>query len=1074
MARVGYNNLQVKEADGMYFIFERIKRIVRELQEYRNPLREPIMSYKIKPVDHLELADLNENPSDWEDFGPENRWGGKDRHYWFRTEVSIPERYDGCTVIYEVRTGREGDWDALNPQFLLYVNGQLTQGLDVNHRETVLAESAKAGEVFSIALYAYSGMKEGLVELKSDLAVLDREVEKLYYNIKVPLEVAAQLEPEAKTRIDILNFLNDAVNLLDLRQPNSPAFMTSVTTANQFLELEFYEKYCGCEAVTAVCVGHTHIDVAWLWTLAQTREKAARSFATVLNLMRQYPEYVFISSQPQLYKFIKEDQPQMYREIKERIREGRWEAEGAMWLEADCNLASGESLVRQILFGTRFFEREFGVKNKILWLPDVFGYSAALPQILKKSGIDYFMTTKISWNEYNKMPYDTFKWRGIDGTEILTYFITTQDAGLASKSHATTYNGNLSPNQVIGAWQRYQQKDLSNEVLISYGYGDGGGGATKEMLENARRMSRGIPGCPKVKPAKARDFFDKLAQTVTGKKRLPTWVGELYLEYHRGTYTSMARNKRYNRKSEFLYQDAELLAVISKVAAGDRNYPQDQLNRGWETILLNQFHDILPGSSIKEVYEDSRQDYLKIQAEGTAVVDHALANITAKIGLACQSVVVFNQLSYSRSDLVEIDLPAPYTGVKIRDYQGKLIPTQIAAAESIDGNPQKKVLFYAEDVPAKGYKSFQVEFITGEQPLPEHDANGLRVKAAELENQYFTVKLDRDCNIISLYDKQNQREVLQPGCKANLLQAFEDKPHNFDAWDINIYYQEKCWEILDVASVAVIESGPLRATLRVTRKFLDSTLTQDIRIYSSIPRLDFVNRIDWREKQILLKTAFPVDIHADKATYEIQYGNLERPTHWNTSWDYARFEVCAHKWADLSEDGYGVSLLNDCKYGHDIKDGVMRLTLLKSAVEPNVDADREVHHFTYSLFPHAASWKQAGTVKMAYALNCPMYVKPAEAHPGQLPPEFSLAGVDQPNVVIEVVKKAEDSDDLIVRLYESYNRRTLANLNFFMELAGVWECDLMENELQLIDFNKNCFQFEIKPYEIKTFKLKLK
>ena len=490
----------------MYFTLERVKRIVRELKDYCYPSREQIMSYKIKPGDIQGLTELNPDSlhldsSGWQDFGPEDRWGGRDRHYWFKTEVSIPERFDGRTVVYEVKTGREGDWDALNPQFLLYINGQLVQALDVNHREAILAENAKVGEVFSIALHAYSGMKEGLVELKSDLAVLDREVEKLYYNIKVPLEVAELIEPETKTRIDILNYLNDAVNLLDLRKPGSQAFMDSVTTANQFLEREFYEKYCGSEEVTAVCVGHTHIDVAWLWTIAQTREKAARSFSTVLQLMREYPEYVFISSQPQLYKFVKEDHPEVYQEIKERIREGRWEAEGAMWLEADCNLASGESLVRQVLFGTRFFEREFGVKNKILWLPDVFGYSAALPQILKKSGIDYFMTTKISWNEYNKIPYDTFKWRGIDGTEVLTHFVTTQDAGMSSKSHTTTYNGNLVPTQVIGAWQRYQQKDLSNEVLISYGYGDGGGGATKEMLENARRMSRGIPGCPQVKLA---------------------------------------------------------------------------------------------------------------------------------------------------------------------------------------------------------------------------------------------------------------------------------------------------------------------------------------------------------------------------------------------------------------------------------------------------------------------------------------------------------------------------------------------------------------------------------------------
>ena len=386
----------------------------------------------------------------------------------------------------------------------------------------------------------------GLVELKANIATLDREVENIYYNIKVPLEIAVLLDDNDKKRVDILNFLNEAVNILDLRKPFSVCFTNSVKDSNNFLQEKFYNKYCGCDEVIATCVGHTHIDVAWLWTLSQTREKTARSFSTVLKLMEQYPEYIFMSSQPQLYKFVKEDYPEVYEKIKERIKEGRWEPEGAMWVEADCNLSSGESLVRQILFGTRFFEKEFGVKNKILWLPDVFGYSAALPQILKKSGIDYFMTTKISWNEYNKIPYDTFMWKGMDGTEILTHFITTSDYQNPIKSHFTTYNGDLKPIEVMGSWQRYQQKDINNDVLISFGHGDGGGGVTKEMLEKARRMEKGIPGCPKVKIGKSLDYFIDLENKVSNNKRLPKWTGEMYLEYHRGTYTSMARNKKYN------------------------------------------------------------------------------------------------------------------------------------------------------------------------------------------------------------------------------------------------------------------------------------------------------------------------------------------------------------------------------------------------------------------------------------------------------------------------------------------------------------------------------------------------
>lgn len=1055
----------------MYFIEERINRILNELSGYGYivPESEPVPSFKMKEGNFKGGEQPGLDTSGWEPFVPDNRWGGKNRHFWFRTEVTMPERFEGKKVVFEVKTGREGDWDALNPQFLIYKDGQLVQGLDVNHREITLTEKAVPGKTYSIALHAYSGMKDGLVELNAKISVLDPEVEKLYYDIKVPLEVAALLPKDDKKRIDILNYLNEAINLLDLRKGYSEAFRESVKEAEKYLEKEFYSGFCGHEDIIASCIGHTHIDVAWLWTLAQTREKTARSFSTVLNLMKDYPEYVFMSSQPQLYKFIKEDHPGIYEEIRKRVQEGRWEPEGAMWLEADCNVSSGEALVRQVLFGTRFFRNEFGVENRILWLPDVFGYSAALPQILKKSGIDYFMTTKISWNEYNKVPYDTFMWKGMDGTEILTHFITTRDPGFKLNPHVTTYNGNLVPAQVCGAWDRYQQKDINSDVLISFGYGDGGGGPTKEMLENARRMDKGIPGCPKVKMVKSLDFFKKLEKTVSGKKRLPKWVGELYLEYHRGTYTSMARNKKFNRKSEFLYQDVELLSSISRTAAGTGIYPQEKINKGWETILLNQFHDILPGSSIKEVYEDSKVQYTEILSEGRKLLGSAVDNIASVINLSGTSVIVFNQLGFERTDIAEFDLPADFDGVEVCDYAGNRMSSQIIEETSTEGVKCRKVVFLAEKVPAKGYKAFLLKKAS---PDAETEIHSLKADKSGFCNRFFDIKLDENGNISSLFDRVNGREVLKAGKKANVLQAFEDKPHNFDAWDINVYYQEKMWEITGIESIEAVESGPVRASLRIRRKFLDSTINQDIHIYNDIPRIDFVNRIDWKEKQILLKAAFPVDIHTDKATYEIQYGNVERPTHWNTSWDFARFEVCAHKWADLSEDGYGVSLMNDCKYGHDIKDGTMRLTLLKSAVEPNVDADRETHEFTYSLFPHAGSWKTAGTVSMAYALNCPMYTKIEDAHAGHLPVEFSLLKLDRENVVVEVVKKAEDSESFVVRLYECCNRRSTVRLTFFKELAEVKECDLMENDLNGVQISRDSFSFEIMPYEIKTFKLK--
>lgn len=1042
----------------MYFKIERIKRILSELNNYIHVNKQDIKSYKYRACVYGEYELLNEDSTNWEVFNTSDRWGGRDKHFWFKTNIEIPSEFDGKTVTYNISTGREGQWDALNPQFLIFANGKAVQGLDVNHREVLLTSAAKAGDVYEIALYAYSGMQEGLAELNTSISILDTQVEKLYYDIKVPIDVAELLDAEDKRRLDILNYMTTAVNLLDLRKIDSIEYHSSIKAATEYLTKEFYDKYCGNDDVVELCVGHTHIDVAWLWTLAQTREKAVRSFSTVLNLMKQYPEYIFMSSQPQLYKYVKEEQPEIYEEIKKMVKAGRWEAEGSMWLEADCNLTSGESLIRQIIFGKRFFKQEFGVDNKILWLPDVFGYSAALPQILKKSGVDYFMTTKISWNEYNKMPYDSFMWRGMDGSEVLTHFITTTDYNTDGKQSAwSTYNGDITAKQVMGCWQRYQHKDLNNEVMNCFGYGDGGGGATKEMLENAKRFEKGIPGSPKVKMGKAIDYFKSLDCKLTGNSKLPEWVGELYLEYHRGTYTSMARNKKYNRKTEFLNTDMEWLSTVN-MAMNQNPYPQQTINSCWETTLLNQFHDIIPGSSIKEVYEDSKRDYERINSVAADIVDKTITDITSKINLIQKSIIVFNQLSFDRSDVVSVALPEGWEMAEITDGE-KVLPSQLVGGD--------KVIFFAENVPSKGYKAFGIRQAKG-----DYDTK-IKADKFNFESRYYNIDFDRNGNITSIYDLMNDRQVLKVNTRANVIMAFEDKPHNFDAWDINIYYSEKQWEINDVESMEVTENGPVRACLKIKRRFLDSVIVQDIYIYNDIPRIDFKTWIDWKEKQILLKAAFPVDVHAEKATYEIQYGNVERPTHWNTSWDYARFEVCAHKWADLSEGDYGVSLLNDCKYGHDIKNSVMRLTLLKSAAEPNVDGDREIHEFTYSLYPHNGDFRSGNVVKMAYALNCPMSSKVEDSHPGNLPDELSFISLNKDNVVIEVVKKAEDSDHIVVRMYECFNQRAKVTCRLPKTIQTVEECDLLENSISAAKPEGDSFSFNIKPYEIKTFKINL-
>lgn len=1037
----------------MYFLPERIKKIAEELQKYIFSNQQTIEEFQLKEGYYKSIEEV-ERDANWFDYKKGAHWGRKDENYWFKTEFYIPEDLAQKDLALIVFTDSDG-WDAINPQFIVYINKELQQGIDVNHREVLLNKKFDKGEKVRIDFNAYSGMIDKQLELFVQIAVFNRVVYDLYYDLIVPLKPANLMPPESYDKHQIINILNEAVNLIDLRKPYSDGFYKSCERASKYLKENLYDKFSSFEDVYATCVGHTHIDVAWQWTVFQTRQKAARSFLTVLKLMEEYPEYTFMSSQPQLYKFVKEDYPEIYERIKQKIKEGRWEPEGGMWLEADCNLTSGESLVRQILFGKRFFKQEFGVDNKVLWLPDVFGYSAALPQILKKSGIDYFMTTKLSWNQFNKIPYDTFMWRGIDGTEVLTHFITAKD--YKSEGFMTTYNAILNPSQIAGAWERYQQKNINNDVLVCFGFGDGGGGPTRDMLENAKRLKDGFGFCPKVRMGKARDYFERLNEKVKDNKYLPRWVGELYLEYHRGTYTSMARNKRYNRRSEFAYINAEFISSIAREFGFE--YPQNELNKGWEIILLNQFHDILPGSSIKEVYDVSEKEYKKILEKAGQIIQQALKAITSRIKIKNKSLVVFNPLSFERDEVIEFKFDGD-KNICLVDEDGNSY-----LCKAVDDH---KFIACVKGLPPKGYKVFEIIETTTSDKINR----GIIVEKNMIENKYFKIVLNDSGEIVSFYDKRLNREILQNGKKANRLVAFEDKPMNYDNWDIDIYYTEKSWEVSDVERIEVIEDGYIRGILRIHKKFGDSKIIQDIVVYEDVPRIDFKTYVDWKENQILLKAFFPVDVNANKATFEIQYGNVERPTYFNTLWDVAKFESVAHKWVDISQEDFGASLLNDCKYGHGVYNNEIGITLIKSGIEPNSQADREEHYFTYSFYPHEGDWKRANTHKMAYSLNVLPFAVIEDPHDGTLPQKMSFISSDQDNVIVEVVKKAEDSDELVVRAYECFNKRTKVNFTFWKQIRKVAECDLLENEIKDIDSCCNNFYVEFKPYEIKTFKIK--
>lgn len=734
-----------------------------------------------------------------------------------------------------------------------------------------------------------------------------------------------------------------------------------------------------------------------------------------------------------------------------------------MWVEADCNLSSGESLVRQFLYGKRFFREEFGVDSRILWLPDVFGYSAALPQICKKCGVDYFMTTKLSWNDTNKFPYDTFLWKGIDGTEILTHFAPTRDyvghpTGDQPKNlRVTTYNGMLEPRQVMGGWERYQQKELNPYYLLSYGWGDGGGGTTPEMLENARRLKKSIPGCPQVRHTRSLDFFRQLEADVSGNRRLPRWFGELYLEFHRGTYTSMAKNKRNNRKAEFALEATETLLSMEAALSPETAQPsRETLDACWKKVLLNQLHDVLPGSSIRAVYEDTDEIYRQVFEELHRLSEAVSERMERRISRPGDSLLVRNLLGWQRDGYVQAEWPVGYDDFHL-ESGGEILPVQ----RTFDG----KALFYAPEVPGMGYTALTIR--PGKAAAPP-----LTADLSHVENDFFRIAFDPAGQIVSIFDREAARELLPAGETANRLETYEDRPHCYDAWEIEAYYKEKPWPVGAPESFWLLESDPHRAVYRSCYRYLDSTIQQDMIVYARSRRIDFVTTADWHQRHILLKAAFPTELLAANASFEIQFGAVERPTHFNTSWDAARFESCAQKWADLSENGYGAALLNDCKYGYDVHDGVLRLSLIRAGTFPNEEADQGTHVFTYSLMPHVGGWREAGVSRQAYDLNAPMEARFLAGAAEDLPGRWSAAQCDAPGVLSEVLKPAEDGDGLVLRLFEALGGRTYCPIQFPADTAEAWECDLLEQPVSPLALTEGRIQLTFKPFEIKTIRLK--
>lgn len=974
---------------------------------------------------------------------------GRNKYVWLEKKIVIPAKKKGFKTVALFDMGKTGAGHNSGFESILYIDGTPYQAVDTNHKE-VFFEEAMAEKETQLSFMLWSGLEGGGVKTEqimhvqqAEIGYIHEDTDEFYFLGKALFKTVKEMDEKNELREVLLTLLDKAFLKIDLSEDKEIAY-EQISKAYIIL-LEDLEKIGKRTDVTVHCVGHTHIDVAWLWRLKHTKEKCLRSFSTVLRYMNQFTDYKFIQSQPQLYAYVKENYPEFYEKMKEHILEGRFEADGSMWVEADCNISSGEALVRQILEGTKFFEGEFGKRSTCLWLPDVFGYSVALPQILKQFNINRFMTTKISWNEYNKMPHDTFVWRGMDGSEVLTYFITTPEEGWPTGHKYATYNGQISPRTVIGTWNKYEDKSINKDLLISYGYGDGGGGPTRTMLMMRRALDK-VPGIPHVKNSTIKEFFDKVELNIKQTENyVHTWSGELYLENHRGTYTSQAYNKLMNRKMEYALVQAEAMGAIHILLGGC--YEQQGLQEVWRILLLNQFHDIIPGSSIEEVYKDSKKQYAEAFKNLQAIEEKHLSKALCR---AENTYAVFNFTPSKRTENILIE--------EKREGIFKNQEQNILKAQRI-----KEGYKVALEMVPVGFTQLTFEeapYTKGEVPFD------VDLQHRKLTTPYYIIEWNEEGVFTCIYDKENDRQVLKDF--GNKLVVFEDRPFNNDAWNIDIFHTEKYEEVTELKALEIIEQGELELHLKLKYTYRHSTIEQDITFYSQNRRIDFATEVDWHETHRLLKTCFDVDIQSQEATYDIQFGNVKRPTHFNTSWDYAKFEVVAHKWVDLSETGYGVSLLNNCKYGHSIKDSTMNISLIKCATFPDTTADQGKHTFTYALLPHKGTWQEADVHIQSEFMNQKVHViKGSTPISGK-----ALFSITQDNIAIDAIKKAENSDNLLLRVHEYHGKRTKFKINSDFGMISYTPVNMLEEAVDNATDNTieaTSISDYIKPYEIKNY-----
>lgn len=1026
-----------------------LKHIRRVIYDAKAPLRIAAWHVHGEPVP-LEAA----MRAEYQPFEVGGRWGGLWDTTWFRFQGEVPSAWAGREVVALVRL-TDFEYEGFTAEGLVFRCGCLELALNANRSEVRVANPAQGGEAFEFLVEAAAnggadanGFIEGMclpdyrgqpryALAQAELACVNRAASDYYYDFKVLQETQEVLPESSQRRAEICRALSVSLN----------AFEAGNLREAKAALREMLGRRNGCTVHTISGVGHAHIDTAWLWPLREAMRKCARTFSTALDYMEEYPEYVFACSQPQQYAWMKVHYPEIWKKIVAAVKRGQWEPVGSMWVEPDCNLPSGESLVRQLLYGKRFFLQEFGVDTRDVWLPDVFGYPATLPQVFREAGVEFFMTQKISWNQFNTFPHHTFWWEGIDGSRVFTHF-----------PPSATYSADTGPGDLSKTVSLFREHGTLSRSLLLYGFGDGGGGPTIEMLEKARRL-RDLEGLPKLELEKAISFFEKASSEA---EQLPVWYGELYLELHRGTFTTHADIKRSNRLAERLLREAEFWVATARllnpgaleIAAEPPRAVYDvtgldegassgvwgaALERAWKLVLLNQFHDIIPGSSIHWVYEDSRRDFEAIQELAASVRDSARMAVVGSIDTRGweEPLLAVNPLSFDRAEVVQ----AP---------GGQLVWVE---------------------VPAFGYAVIEGAAKSEESfcgpPVSVKEADG----EITVENGLLRFVINREGSLSAVTDLVRNHEVLSPGEEGNVFHLHHDVPTRFDAWEMEPHLRD-AFELVGAAeSVRVAESTPCRSVVEVVRTVGRSQMIQRLILRAGSPRLDFVTVVDWREDNRCLRVLFPVQVRTERATYDIPFGHVTRPTHANTSWDMAQFEVCAHTWADLSECGFGVALLNDCKYGHAIHGNSISLTLLRAPCSPDPQADRGIHHFTYSLLPHGGDFRTGSVLEEAAALNCPLEFHPLATGKGTLPPDHSFLRCDSPHLKIDAWKVAEEGDAFIVRLHEAHGARGRARLHLGFDAGRVWRTDLIERATGPSEIEGREILFDYGPFQILTFKI---